>query len=102
MTRSGPSEGGCCGARGEPRGAVQQLAYARQRGGRLKRLRELPGGSRPELQTRGVPGIELAQVARGALLAEVLDGALDRPVQLAEDLLAARLELAAAKQLLEH
>src|SRR5436309_2830206 len=101
MTPSGPSGGGHWGARGELPVAVEQLLDARQRAGRLKRLRELLGGRRAEPQARDVPRIELAQVARGALFPEVLDGALDRPVQLAENLLAVRLERAAAEQLLE-
>ena len=57
---------------------------------------------RPSLaQPRDVPGVELAQVAGGAALAEVLDGAVEHPVELGEDLLARRLVLARAEHLLE-
>ncbi len=55
-----------------------------------------------EIQTGEVPGVELAQVAGGALLAEMLDGAGEQPVELGEDFLARGVGLASTEQTLEQ
>src|SRR5947208_11300646 len=49
-----------------------------------------------------VPRIELAQITRGPLLAEVVAGAIDDPVELGQDLLPGRVVGAAAQELLEQ
>ena len=61
------------------------------------RARPVPAG-----ETGDVPRIELAQVARRALLAEVLDRPRDRPIELGQHLLARGVLLAAAHELLEQ
>src|SRR4051812_23111503 len=53
-------------------------------------------------EAREVPRMELAQVARGPLLAQVLDRAIDHPVELVEDLRARRLALPLVEQLGEQ
>src|SRR3954470_15563694 len=53
-------------------------------------------------EPREVPRMELPQVASGALLAEMLDRAVDDPVELVEDLLARGLALPLVEQLGEQ
>ena len=59
-----------------------QLAGARQVGTAL----QLVGDLARSVEALQVPGVELAQVARGALRAEVLLGLVDHPEQLLDDL----------------
>src|SRR3954447_27094174 len=86
--------------------ATQDLALV------LEALRALLLGARGALESglRGgrlgqpgeVPRMELAEVARGALRAEVLDRAIDHPVELVEDLGAGGLVLVVAQKLVEQ
>src|SRR5450755_712769 len=84
--------------RGAARYFVEQVA-GRLQGRRLLQSR-LQGVITAE--PLHVPRVELAQVARGALGAEVLARAFEHPVELGHDLLPIGLALASAEQLLEQ
>src|SRR5271165_1700790 len=81
---------------------AEQGPDARQGVAALERLTDHPGVRRLEPEPCHVPRIELAQVAGGASLPEVLDSPLEGPVELGEDLLAARAPGAPAEQLGEQ
>src|ERR1035438_214248 len=70
----------------ERRGAVevQQGVHRREGVSRLQGLAQALGLDRVETEASHVPRVELAQVPRSAGLAEVLHGAVDRPVQLVQ------------------
>src|SRR6185312_11642280 len=82
--------GGSDRQRGRRKRRLQRVPHERERVRLLQRRLQLLGVSRVEPHARHVPRVELAQVARRARLAEVLDGALDRPIQLVDDIGARR------------
>ena len=68
----------------------------------LQRVLQCPLRAALGLQALEVPRVELAQVACGALGAEVLSGALHHPVELGQDLVAVRSVGAAGEELLKQ
>src|SRR5205807_6412839 len=72
------------------------------RGRGLEPREQLAAGGAADSQPLYVPRIELAQVTRGAVRAQVPDRALADPVQLGQDLAAARLLLVTIQELREE
>src|SRR3954447_5925825 len=91
------SSGGC-------EGDLSPIERRQDRPGlrRRRRLLQRRLGRLALAQHRQVPGVELAQVASGAVLAEGLDGAVHDPVQLREHLLARGRAVARPEDLLEE
>src|SRR3954453_2510203 len=83
---------------GARHGSNEQLPGLERAGRPLERLVERLVAAK----TLHVPGISLAQPARGPGLSEVLDRPLDQPIELGPDLFGRRLVLAEPEQLLEQ
>src|SRR3954454_14030342 len=81
-------------------GALKLVERGPRGGGRRRRDERLLLALR-QPERIGVPGVELAQVAAGALDAQMVLGLVDNPAQLVRDLGARRRAVAQAEQPLE-
>ena len=81
---------------------VEQRAHGGEGFGRLERALQRIRHRAIELEPLHVPRVKAAQVAHGALLADVLDGAFDHPVELGQHLARARRLLARAQHLFKQ